>query len=58
MEFLKPRPALPLLIGGAIALVSGIAAIWLFVKLLKSQGFYRFAWYAWAAGALALVFLR
>jgi len=47
-----------LLVGGAVALVSGVAAIWLFVRLLRSQGFYHFAWYAWAAGALALIFLR
>jgi undecaprenyl-diphosphatase len=48
----------PLLLGGAVALVSGVAAIWLFVRLLRSQAFYHFAWYAWAAGALALFFLR
>jgi undecaprenyl-diphosphatase len=50
--------ALPLALGGAVALVSGVAAIWLFVKLLRSQAFYHFAWYAWTAGALALFFLR
>ena len=40
--------------GGAAALVSGIFAIWLFVKLLREHTFYRFAWWAWAAGLLFL----
>ncbi len=44
-----------MLTGGAVAFVSGIAAIWLFVRLLRSQGFHRFAYYAWAVGALTLL---
>jgi len=43
-----------LLLGGAAAFVSGIAAIWLFVKLLRSRGFYRFAYYTWALGLVTL----
>lgn len=39
-------------IGSAAALVSGIAAIWLFVKMLDRQVFHLFAYYAWAVGAL------
>lgn len=43
---------LPLLVaGGAVALVSGVAAIWLFVRLLRRQTFHHFAWYTWAIGA-------
>ena len=50
--------ALPVLGAGALcALVSGIGAIWLFVRLLRTQAFYRFAYYTWAAGALFLLWL-
>ena len=41
----------PLVLGGVAALVSGIAAIWAFVRLLDSRGFHRFAYYTWAVGA-------
>jgi undecaprenyl-diphosphatase len=47
----------PLMVGGAAALVTGIAAIWGFVRLLETQGFYRFAYYTWAVGALFLGWL-
>jgi undecaprenyl-diphosphatase len=48
----------PFVVGGIAALVAGIAAIWLFVRLLETHGFYRFAYYTWAAGALFLVWLQ
>jgi undecaprenyl-diphosphatase len=48
----------PLLVGGGFAMVSGIAAIWLFVRLLRTQGFHHVAWYTWAAGLLFLGWLR
>jgi undecaprenyl-diphosphatase len=44
--------------GGVAALVSGIAAIYLFVMLLKRQTFYVFSYYTWAAGALFLAWLQ
>ena len=44
-------------LGSAAALVSGVAAIALFVRLLRSQNFYAFAYYTWAAGALFLGWL-
>ena len=47
----------PLLAGGVVALVAGVAAIWFFVRLLQTRGFYRFAYYTWAAGALFLGWL-
>lgn len=47
-----------LLLGGVTALVSGVAAIWAFIRLLRSRGFHRFAWYTWALGLLALVLLH
>ena len=43
--------------GSAVAVISGIGAIWLFVRLLRSQVFYRFAYYAWAVGTLFLTWL-
>jgi undecaprenyl pyrophosphate phosphatase UppP len=49
--------ALPLLLGGAAALLTGVAAIFWFVRLLASRGFYRFAYYAWAVGAGFLAWL-
>lgn len=48
----------PFVVGGIAALVAGIAAIWLFVRLLETHGFYRFAYYTWAVGALFLVWLQ
>jgi undecaprenyl-diphosphatase len=48
----------PLLVGGVAALVAGVAAIWLFVRLLQTRGFYRFAYYTWAVGAAFLVWLQ
>jgi undecaprenyl-diphosphatase len=47
----------PLLIGALVALVCGVAAIWLFVRLLRTRAFYRFAYYTWGAGALFLLWL-
>ncbi len=53
----SPEAIGPLLVGGAVALVSGVAAIWLFVRLLRTRAFYRFAFYAWTAGATFLAWL-
>ena len=53
-----PREALVYYaIGGAVAAVSGLAAIALFVRLLRSQQFHVFAWYCFAAGASFLGYL-
>ncbi len=43
--------------GFVVALCSGVAAIWLFVRLLRSEVFYRFAYYAWAVGVAFLIWL-
>ena len=43
--------------GGAVAAISGLAAIALFVRLLRSQRFHVFAWYCFAAGASFLAYL-
>jgi undecaprenyl-diphosphatase len=48
---------LPLVAAASAALVAGVAAIALFVRLLQTRGFHRFAYYTWAAGALFLAWL-
>lgn len=53
----SPDAVGPLSAAVAVALVSGIAAIWLFVRLLRTRAFHRFAYYAWAVGAMFLVWL-
>jgi undecaprenyl-diphosphatase len=53
----SPDRVAPLLAGGVAALVAGVAAIWLFVRLLQTRGFHRFAYYTWAVGALFLGWL-
>lgn len=53
-----PAAALqPLWVGGGVALVTGVAAIDLFVRLLGGGSLYRFAYYTWALGALFLAWL-
>ena len=44
-------------LGSAAALVSGVLAIWLFVKLLRRQTFHLFSYYTWAVGALFLTWI-
>ena len=44
-------------VASVAALVSGLAALWLFVRLLRNQAFHRFAYYVWPAGAGFLVWL-
>jgi undecaprenyl-diphosphatase len=41
--------------GFAAALVAGVVAIRLFVRMLETGAFHRFAWYCWAAGSAYLV---
>jgi undecaprenyl-diphosphatase len=53
----SPELVTSLGVGAAAALVSGLFAIWLFVRMLKRRSFYLFAWYAWAAGASFLAWL-
>ncbi|MDT8435656.1 MAG: undecaprenyl-diphosphate phosphatase [Gemmatimonadota bacterium] len=56
--------AAPLAVGFAAAFVTGVAAITLFVRLLRQRRFHVFAWYcwtvglAWLAGAVFLPGLR
>jgi len=44
-------------IGGAVACVSGIGALALFVRVLRAGTFHYFAWYTWVAGAAFLTWL-
>ena len=58
LSSVAPDRVVPLLAGGFVALVAGVAAIWFFVRLLQTRGFYRFAYYTWVAGALFLGWLH
>lgn len=53
----SPEMVRACLVGGAVALVSGVGALWLFVRVLRRQRFHRFALYTWAAGGAFLVWL-
>jgi undecaprenyl-diphosphatase len=52
-----PGELVPLMIAAGAAMVAGVAAIGLFVRLLKTCAFYRFAYYTWALGAGVLGWL-
>jgi undecaprenyl-diphosphatase len=45
-------------IGAAVALVSGIGAIWFCLRLLRQGHLYYFAYYTWAAGLAMLAWLH
>jgi len=49
-----PQPLVLATAFGA-ALIAGVAAIRLFVRMLESGAFHRFAWYCWAAGSAYLI---
>lgn len=53
----SPEMMSVLSVAAVAALVSGIAAIWSFVWLLRKQAFHYFSFYVWAAGAGFLVWL-
>ena len=44
----SPEQLGDLTLGSLSALVSGMLAIWIFVRMLERQVFHLFAWYAWA----------
>jgi len=54
---IAPGERLPIALAIVAAGISGFAAIWLFVRLLRTRGFHRFAYYTWAVGALFLIWL-
>ena len=41
--------------GGVAALVSGLVAIWLFVRMLDRSLFHHWAWYCWGVGAAFMI---
>jgi undecaprenyl-diphosphatase len=47
----------PLALGGIVAAVVGVVAIWAFVTMLKKKSFHRFAGYCWGVGGLFLFYL-
>jgi undecaprenyl-diphosphatase len=50
----SPELMSAVLTGGVAALVTGLFAIWLFVRMLETHTFYWFAFWAWGAGAAFL----
>ena len=46
-----PEAVSAIAVGGMLALVSGLAALAIFVRLLRSHAFHHFAWYVWPLGA-------
>lgn len=52
-----PDALAALALGAGVALVSGLAALALFVRLLRSRRFHHFAWYTWAVGGGFLAWL-
>ncbi|MFQ5416013.1 MAG: undecaprenyl-diphosphate phosphatase [Myxococcota bacterium] len=57
LSAIDPERVAPLAVGGVAALVTGVLAIWGFVRLLQSRVFYGFAYYVWAVGAAFLAWL-
>jgi undecaprenyl-diphosphatase len=54
LSFTAPELIVPLAVAGGAAFASGVAAIWLFIRLLRSRAFRYFAYYTWAAGIAVL----
>jgi len=55
---LPVQSAGPFLYGGIAALVSGIGALWLFVRMMRRRRIFRYAYYTWSAGAAFLLYLQ
>jgi undecaprenyl-diphosphatase len=53
----SPEAVRACLVGGAVAALSGLGALWLFVRLLRTRRFHWFAGYAFAAGLAFLAWL-
>ena len=51
----SPEGLAAIMVGGLAALFSGLAALWLFVRLLRGRTFHYFAWYVWPLGAVVLL---
>ena len=56
-QLASPEVVRACLIGGAVAGASGIAALWLFVRLLRLRRFHHFAYYTFAVGSLFLLWV-
>jgi undecaprenyl-diphosphatase len=47
-----------ILLGGIAAAVTGVLAIWAFVRMLERKRFHRFGPYCWGLGVAFLLFLE
>jgi undecaprenyl pyrophosphate phosphatase UppP len=43
------------IVGTIVAIIVGYASLALLMRILKGKGFYNFAFYCWAAGALVII---
>jgi undecaprenyl-diphosphatase len=50
--------AAPFIYGGLAALVSGLAALWLFARMMRRRRLFRYAYYTWGAGTVFLIYLQ
>jgi undecaprenyl-diphosphatase len=55
LSLADPGLIAPLALAGVTAFGSGLVAIWLFIRLLKTRGFQYFVYYTAAAGIAVLV---
>ncbi len=58
LQAISPEASTGLVLGGLAALVTGVGAIALFVRMLKAQSFHLFALYCWPVGAAFLLWLQ
>jgi len=54
---LEPEALRPILLASGLALVSGLAALEIFVRVLRGKRFHRFALYTWPVGVAYLLWL-
>jgi undecaprenyl-diphosphatase len=55
LQSVSPAATYGMLLGGLAALITGLAAITLFVRMLKAQSFHLFALYCWPVGTAFLI---
>ncbi|MFW6192210.1 MAG: undecaprenyl-diphosphate phosphatase [Gemmatimonadota bacterium] len=55
LELARQMGTIPLLVGFVAALVAGVLAIRVFVRMLRARSFHHFGYYCWAVGGLYLL---
>ncbi len=52
------QSALPFVYGGFAATISGVAALWLFIRMMRRRRLFRYAYYTWGVGTAFLIYLQ